>query len=102
MIISVIFFCLLLGWDVKSKIMRRTINSVAKYSFGMYLISWPIDIVVYKMIKIVLPQYNPILILPVTITIVFVCAYVCSIIVTKTADIIIGQLGSFLYKFKNT
>lgn len=102
LIISVIFFCLLLGWDVKSKIMRWTINSVAKYSFGMYLISWPIDIVVYKMIKIVLPQYNPILILPVTITIVFVCTYVCSIIVTKTADIIIGQLGSFLYKFKNT
>lgn len=101
LIISVIFFCLLLGWDVKSKIMRWTINSVAKYSFGMYLISWPIDIVVYKMIKIVLPQYNPILILPVTITIVFVCTYVCSIVVTKTADIIIGQLGSFLYKFKN-
>ena len=102
LIVSVIFFCSLLGWNVKNQKIRWVINSVAKYSFGMYLISWPIDIVVYKMTKILLPQYNPILILPITITIVFVCAYICSIIVTKAADIIISKLGSFLYKFKNT
>ena len=96
LIVSVLFFCLLLGWNVNSKKMRWVINSVAKYSYGMYLISWPIDIIVYKMIKILLSQYNPILILPITITIVFVCAYVCSIIVTKTADIIISRLGLFV------
>lgn len=61
----------LLGWDVKRKKVGWVINSVAKYSFGMYLISWLIDIVVYKMIKVLLPQYNPILLL----TIKAICGY---------------------------
>lgn len=100
LIISVIFFCLLLGWDVKSKIMRWTINSVAKYSFGMYLMSWPIDIIVYKMIKILLPRYNPILMLSFSIIIVFMGSYICSITVTKVAEMITDQLSLFVYKQK--
>lgn len=100
LIVSVIFFCLLLRCNVKSKKVGWIINSVAKYSFGMYLISWPIDIVVYKMMKILLLHYNPILMLSIGIVIVFACSYICSIIVTKLADMIIRQLKSFLYKQK--
>ena len=98
LIVSVIFFCLLLGWNVNSKKMRWVINSVAKYSYGMYLISWPIDIIVYKMIKILLPRYNPILMLPFSIIIVFMGSYICSITVTKVAEMITGQLSLFISK----
>ena len=91
---------MLLRCNVKSKKVGWIINSVAKYSFGMYLISWPIDIVVYKMMKILLLHYNPILMLSIGIVIVFACSYICSIIVTKLADMIIRQLKSFLYKQK--
>ena len=42
LIIAVLFFCALLGTDTKNSKITFIIHSVAKYSFGMYLISWPI------------------------------------------------------------
>lgn len=52
LIIAVLFFCALLGTDTKNNKITFIIHSVAKYSFGMYLISWPIDIVVYKVMNV--------------------------------------------------
>ena len=101
LIISVMFFCLLLGTDIKSKKIACIIHSVAKYSFGMYLISWPIDIVVYKIMKTLLPQCTQIYLLPIGVFCVAVCSYICAVIVTKVADALIDLISFITGRIKN-
>lgn len=95
LIIAVLFFCALLGTDTKNNKITFIIHSVAKYSFGMYLISWPIDIVVYKVMKVLMPQSAQMYLLPISIFCVSVCSYIGAIIVTKIADVLIQIAGFF-------
>ena len=95
LIIAVLFFCALLGTDTKNSKITFIIHSVAKYSFGMYLISWPIDIVVYKVMNVLMPQSAQMYLLPISIFCVSVCSYIGAIIVTKIADVLIQIAGFF-------
>lgn len=95
LIIAVLFFCALLGTDTKNNKITFIIHSVAKYSFGMYLISWPIDIVVYKVMNVLMPQSAQMYLLPISIFCVSVCSYIGAIIVTKIADVLIQIAGFF-------
>lgn len=95
LIIAVLFFCALLGIDTKNNKITFIIHSVAKYSFGMYLISWPIDIVVYKVMNVLMPQSAQMYLLPISIFCVSVCSYIGAIIVTKIADVLIQIAGFF-------
>lgn len=67
----------------------------------MYLISWPIDIVVYKIMRTLLPQYIQIYLLPIGIFCVGICSYICAVIVTKIADVLIDLIGFITVKLKN-
>lgn len=101
LIISVMFFCLLVGTDIKCRRIVYAIHSIARYSFGMYLISWPIDIVIYKILSTVLPQCIQMYLLPISILGVSICSYIGAVFVTKIADVLINLMGVITTRAKN-
>lgn len=92
LVIAVLFFCMLLGADTKNNKIACIIHSVAKYSFGMYLISWPIDIIVNKIMHVLLPRSAQLYLLPIDVLCVSLCSYIGAVVVTKFADALIKMV----------
>ena len=86
LIVSVMIFCIFLGLKIENQKFDCAVHSIAKYSFGMYLISWPIDIVVYKIANSLLPKNILIWSLPVTAFCVVVGSYICAVFIVNVAD----------------
>lgn len=70
----------------------RRKSDVVAYAF---IICFGIDIVVYKVMNVLMPQSAQMYLLPISIFCVSVCSYIGAIIVTKIADVLIQIAGFF-------
>lgn len=89
-IVSVLIFLLLYDKDVKCKVVRFAVSSIAKVSFTMYLLSYIIDKIVYaELVQRYGTATNGLILLkylvPVVIS-VFVITYIVSFIVEEIVD----------------
>ena len=103
-ITSLLWFVFILKLDLEKipHLICLTINYISKYSLGMYLSSYLVDLTLYPILKIYIPDfYVQIFLAPIIVVLVILLSFTLSYFITNFYYFIEGRLIHKIYYKKN-